>query len=243
MHNVLVKKYLNTIINEGLYSDQKRLLFKVKEFFGSIDLTNKSVLDIGGGYGLLSFYAGIKGADRVLCLEPESDGSSKGVQNSFNRIKNALNLNNVFLSNSLFQDLYTDQKYDIIILHNSINHLNEMACINLSKDANSYNEYLLYFKTMNDLLKQNGRIILSDCSRYNFWNAIGLKNPIDLGIEWEKHQSPYIWSELLSKAGFKISKIKWNSFNRVGKIGKIMLGNLIFSYLLTSHFTIYSEKN
>ena len=242
MHNVLVKKYLNTIINEGLYSDQKRLLFKVTEFFGKIDLTNKSVLDIGGGYGLLSFYAGIKGANIVLCLEPESDGSSEGVQTNFNKIKSNLNLNNVSLSTDLFQNLKVDEKYDLIILHNSINHLNETTCSNLIIDLKYQNEYIGYFNKMYELLSEKGELIFSDCSRHNFWNKIGLKNPIVSGIEWKKHQSPYVWSRLLTKSGFKVKKIKWNSFNRFGMVGKIITGNILVSYFLTSHFTIYAQK-
>ena len=47
-----------------------------ERFFDGVDLADKEILDIGGGVGLASTYAIVKGASKAVLLEPESDGSS-----------------------------------------------------------------------------------------------------------------------------------------------------------------------
>lgn len=243
MKNDQLNKFLEKVILLNLYSTNKRLLFKLQDFFENTKLKNKKILDVGGGYGLLSLYAAIMGADNVVCLEPETDGSSSGSQMLFYQLKEDLQIENVKLCTLTFQEHSENEKYDIIILHNSVNHLDENSCVNFSTDPTAYNVYKELFAKMNRLLNNDGLIILSDCSRYNFWDLIGLKNPFDFNIEWPKHQSPFKWRKLLNKTGFEVQKIKWSSFNRFHHIGKFLLGNLIFAYFLTSHFTIYARKN
>ena len=240
IHNVEV--FFDIIIANRFYSNKSRLAFKLQSFFGKIKFEGLNVLDIGGGYGLLSFYEAVNGAKKVICMEPAADGSSSGIIDIFNKIKTQLNINNVSLINNLFQNYIFEEKFDLIIIHNSINHLNEVACINIQNNAVHYDEYKEYFSKINSMLNQDGHLIISDCSRYNFWKIVGLKNPFDPGIEWHKHQSPFLWSKLLTETGFKVTRIKWNSFNRFGNLGKILTGNIITSYFLTSHFTIYTSK-
>ena len=69
-----INLYLNTIVKEGLYSSKSRLKFQMDMLFRGVDLKDKKVLDIGGGYGLFSLYAASRGAKKVICLEPEADG-------------------------------------------------------------------------------------------------------------------------------------------------------------------------
>lgn len=238
-----LKDFLEYVSSKGFYSSEKRLKFKLEQFFGGVDLRDKNVLDIGGGIGLLSFYAVLKGAKNSLCLEPLGDGSTSNVHQLFYDIKQKLNLNNVMISSKMFQELEDDTQYDLVVLHNSINHLNEYACINLKKDGIAYSEYLEYFNKFNRLLKKGGEIIISDCSCYNFWEMIKLKNPIDPNIEWFKHQSPSMWSRIAKEADFTVTDISWNSFNRLGRVGKFLFGRSVVSFFLTSHFTIYAKKN
>ncbi len=57
-------------------------------------------------------------------------------------------------------------------------------------------------------------------------------------IEWHKHQSPKLWAALVAEAGFAESRIGWTSFNRLGNPGKLLLGNKLAAYFLTSHFCL-----
>ena len=50
----------------------------------------ENALDIGGGAGILSFYIASEGAKRVVCLEPESAGSTDNVTCLFETLKRSV---------------------------------------------------------------------------------------------------------------------------------------------------------
>jgi hypothetical protein len=95
---------------------------------------------------------------------------------------------------------------------------------------------------MYQLSNIDAQIVICDCSNNNFFNDIGIKNPFMPTIEWEKHQSPSFWAELMSESGFKLDSINWTTFNRTGKVGKFLTGNKFLSYFLQSHFCIKLQK-
>jgi predicted RNA methylase len=54
----------------------------MQNIFKDINFNEKAVLDIGGGIGIFSFYASLKGASKIVCLEPEARGSASGMVRS-----------------------------------------------------------------------------------------------------------------------------------------------------------------
>jgi hypothetical protein len=235
--------FLSIMVANGAFSSTGNLRFKLEQLFKSIDFNNKNVLEIGGGYGLFGFYAEIKGAKKVVNLEPEGDGSTFGVISKFNTLKEKLNINNVELITKTFQDFNpSNEMFDIIILYNSINHLNENACIDLRTNANSRIIYKSLFDKISSLSNSSAKIIICDCSNWNLFPFLGLKNPFDRAIEWHKHQSPYLWSKLLIESGFCNPSISWTTFNRFRKIGGFLFGNKYVSYFLTSHYCLKMDK-
>jgi len=238
--------FFSTIVECNLYSTEFRLKNLINYTLGGYDLNGKRVLDIGGGTGLLTFWCAINGA-LSICLEPEMEGSSVGMTNGFNMLKRHLshlfkNSNDAQLVETTFQDFNTDSKFDLIIIDNTINHLNEQATINLLNDINSRKIYISYFDKMNKLLNEGGTIVITDCSRSNFFNDIGIINPLMKTIEWHKHQSPYSWLSVASEAGFENVNIQWSSPNILGKLGRLILGNRLISYFLFSHFRLELRK-
>ena len=211
--------------------------------FDGVDFQNKSFLDIGGGSGLHSFYAACKGAKEVVCLEPEAEGSNSGVNERFQKVNSLLKLKNVILESQTIQAFEPGNRtFDIILLHNSINHIDETACINLLNDDNSKSIYSNIFSKISVLSVTGAKIIICDCSRYNFFALLRIRNPFVSTIEWHKHQAPEIWAQLLSNVGFVKPKISWSSFNTLGRLGKVISGNKLMSYFLMSHFCLTMEK-
>ena len=237
-----VEDYYNFITKENFFPKKRNLKFHLNSIFSGIDFNNKNFLDIGGGIGLHSFYAASTGARKVLCLEPETDGSGIGVNEKFNFINEALNYNNVELKNSTFQSYFFQDKYDIISLHDSINHLDEQSCINLLADERSYENYQEIFRKIYDVANKNAILIICDCTNSNFFGKLRLTNPFSPAIEWNKHQSPETWASLLKEVGFTDPKIKWSSFNRLGKFGNFFLGNKFAAFFLKSHFCMIMKK-
>ena len=238
-----VEHHLSAVIKEGLYPSRGNLRFHLKTLFKDVVLENKRVLDIGGGSGLHSFYAACMGAKEVVCLEPEVEGSRSGVGAKFKKLSGILGHHHVKFEPVTLQAFAPKgRKFDLILLHNSINHLDETACINLMNDETSRAIYLSIFLKLGSLSNRGARLIICDCSRYNFFALLRIKNPFASTIEWHKHQAPEVWADLLGEVGFVNPSVKWTSFNTLRAFGSILFGNKILSYFLRSDFCLMMEK-
>jgi len=235
--------YLDTAIEERLYSTKGRLQFHTDALFGEIDFNNKTVLDIGGGTGLHSFYAAARGARKVVCLEPEADGSSAGVIEKIHRLKKLLERDNVEFKPLTLQAFEPEgETFDVILLHSSINHLDETACINLLREPKFKAVYREVFSKIFSLSNKGAKLIVCDCSRYNLFALLKIRNPFAPTIEWHKHQAPEVWANLLAGVGFVNSRISWPSFNRLGNWGRVLFGNKFAAFFLASSFCLRMDK-
>src|SRR5262245_6485905 len=235
--------YLDAAIKEKLYSTPERLRFRMDELFGEVDFRNRKVLDIGGGTGLYSFYAAACGAKKVLCLEPEADGSSPGVAEKIGRLKQLLGNTNVEFRPLTLQAFKPQgERFDVVLLHSSINHLDETACIHLLEDPKFRTIYQELFAKIFALSSEGARLIICDCSRYNVFPLLGLRNPFAPTIEWHKHQAPRVWAELLEGVGFVNPRISWRTFNRLGRWGAALLANPLAAYFLSSSFCLRMDR-
>lgn len=239
--NNLVNKYFEIVLKERLWSN---LPFYLDFIFKDVTFDNKAMLDIGGGKGLFSFYAGCMGANKVICLEPEMEGSDTIVREIFDRIQVDLEMEDkVIFDSTPIENFQPNQgKFDIILLHNSINHLDEEACIKLKHNKNARTIYNNKFKKLSDLANKGAKLVIVDSSRHNIFPLLKIKNPFAPSIEWEKHQHPKYWSKLLNDAGFFNSKIRWISPNRLGQLGRLVLTNGFVSYFIDSYFCLTMEK-
>jgi hypothetical protein len=135
-----------------------------------------------------------------------------------------------------------ERKYDIILLHNSINHLDEAACIDLKENSNSRAIYKGIFAKISSFGVAGTELIISDCSRYNFFHLLGVKNPFAPHIEWHKHQSPMLWVRLLEQVGFRNPEVTWVCPDQLRSPGQALLGNQVMSFFLGSYFLLRMEK-
>lgn len=244
----IVNQYYDLAVNYKILSRKSNLKFRLKYLFNGIDFTNKKVLDVGGGIGWITFYAAIKGAQKAVCLEPELHGSgaSKGEKNKFSEFNSAFHTTlpveqlPVTLQDYLKQ--VKDEEYDIIVLHNSINHLDEEACITFRQKESSYNTYKEIFTGVYNKMKTGGNLIVADCSCNNFFNDIGVKVKFTKSIKWHKHQAPKTWIGMLEEVGFKNPKVEWSTPDKFGRLGRVFFGNPLVSYFSLSHFKFTMEK-
>ena len=230
-------------IDLKIYSKPRNLKNHLSFIFKQTKFNRKRVLDIGGGAGLLSYWGALNGG-KAICLEPEFDGSTKGIKCISQAFGEKLGLSNadVEFKAATFQDYQPVSPFDVIVLANSINHLNESAVKEIHRDVISHNLYVEYLEKIYSMLDHQGKVIITDCSRYNFFNLLGLKSPFMPSIEWDKHQSPYTWRRLLKSVGFENTKIHWSSPNSLGFWGKLIFANPISSFFTLSHFRIEAQK-
>jgi len=215
------------------------LRFYVDYLFHGVELADRTVLDVGAGDGTLSFYAACKGASKVVSLEPEAAGSSAGMNAAFERTAALLDQTRVELVPQRLQDYEpSNASFDVLLLHASINHLDEDACNRLHRDLEAQTVYVGLFRKLAASAKPGSKLIVVDCARRNLYADLGVTNPFARTIEWQKHQSPELWSQLLARTGFTTPVIRWNSFNSLRSFGRLLFGNRIAAYCLTSVFCL-----
>lgn len=215
-------------------ANARRVISYQKLLFQDVDIRGRSLLDVGGGTGVMAFYGALCGAKRVVCLEPSAAAGSKdGIRERFDHIRSRTDLDVEFVAGSL-QDW--SEPFDIVLLNNVINHLDESACQRLHFDPHARSAYRSQLMRIADVTK--AWLVVSDCSKRNFWASVGIHNPFAPSIEWEKHQKPELWAELLGSAGFRTHGLRWNALARAGKMGQAVLGNRLGGYLTNSHFIL-----
>jgi SAM-dependent methyltransferase len=240
--NEIVEEYYRYAIKERLFS--KRIKYYMERLFQGLPFEGKRVLDIGGGTGVFSFYAASMGAKRVVCLEPEADGSTSGVTQRFKDIQATLKYEAEIEQCATTIQAFNDNrgKFDVILSHNSINHLDEDACINLMSNPVATETYRAIFKKLGDLAEKGATLVVADSARKNLWDLLHLTNPFVPTIEWEKHAHPKDWAALLAEGGFGNPQIRWLAFTRLGHAGQAILGNEVASYFLDSFFCLTMKK-
>ena len=98
----------------------------------------------------------------VVCLEPGAEGSSSGVLEKFKKLHLGLKDKcQVKLVSTKLQNFDpNDKKFDIILLHNSINHMDEKACINLKYDSQALEIYRMIFQKLSNLASNGAKLIV-----------------------------------------------------------------------------------
>jgi SAM-dependent methyltransferase len=243
LNNVEAVRAAITIVNsEAGGRGVERLMFIVENAFEGLDVRGKAVLDVGCGRGILSFAAAADGAKCVVSLEPEVDGSTKGVASVYRRIQTRMGYDNLKLISAMVQDYdFADGPFDIVLMHNCINHIDEAACVNYRNDKASRGRYVNLFRRLHDNIVSGGKLMFADMSNRNLFGDLRVTNPIAKTIEWNKHQAPEVWFEGLVEAGFRQKGVHWTPLYALGVLRPLFRLRL-FSYITNSHFVALAER-
>ena len=213
--------------------------FYLQHMFAGIDFEGKRMLDVGGGRGVFSYYAACMGAD-VVCLEPQGAGSTADMNRVFRETGAQLGrLSNIRLVVDTIQNYDPgDERFDIVLSHASINHLNEDACIRLHRDADAQDTYRELFRKIAGMCNPGAHLVACDVSRQNVFGLLGMTNPMAPDIEWHKHQPPAVWAALLTEAGFSEPRVTWGNRRRKNALLRALMNNRLVDYFQTSHFCL-----
>jgi SAM-dependent methyltransferase len=230
-----------TALNQ-LVPSPSRYATYLRLLFDGVVIAGRSVLDVGGGSGLISFYAATSGASSVVCLDPVGDGSNPAMERQYELLETGVG-GPVVRVRQRFQDLDPlEGRFDIVLIHNAVNHLDEDACERLPA-ADARQAYTAIFSNLRSLLAPGGHLIMADCGRKNIWSDLRLPNVFAPGIEWNIHQQPEIWNELLLSSGFGVGRIRWDAPSKLRRTGQIVLGNRVGGYLTNSHFVLTCPRS
>lgn len=217
------------------------------ELFGSTSLTNSSVLEIGSGRGLLSLYCAASGAERVVSIEPELEGSVSGVVATQRKRIQAMELQNIELRTEDFhQTNLADEKFDIIVLYSVLNHLYETP-ENARHSRSAFDNYVDIARRLHSLLRSGGTLIASDACRYCIWTQlrrIGYPTSWCLEqrtIHWRIHQQPNVWKNIFRSAGFDHFAVRYPVPFRL-RYFRWFLENAVANFAIMGSFILHAKK-
>jgi hypothetical protein len=214
--------------------------YYLARLFDGVPLEGRRVLDIGGGRGVYSYYAGCMGAEEVTCLEPQGAGSLDDMIASFRSAGEQLSgLTSVHLEIDTIQNWDPgDRRFDVVLMHASINHLDEDACSRLHRDDDARSTYRAIFDKIAAMCTPGANLIAVDCSRHNFFGMLGRRSPFSPAIDWDKHQPPSRWAEQLRRSGFENPRVSWGNHRRRNALFRALLNNRVASFFLGSYFCL-----
>lgn len=218
------------------YANGKRYRVRGDFLFNGIPLIGKHVLEIGCGTGAWAIWAALHGAGRVVGIEPQTAGSTANTLTKFRQTIKELNLDKkVLASNHYLHELPAqEQPFDVVVMYNVINHLDEEAVVTLSSDEFSYNRYVTLLEDLRLRMRSGGWVIVADCARSNLWVRLGLRSPLARNIEWHKHQDPQTWIAVFKATRFEYYDLRWSPLQPL----PTLTANWLVQYLTLSHFVL-----
>jgi cyclopropane fatty-acyl-phospholipid synthase-like methyltransferase len=179
------------------------------QIFRNIDFRGKTMLEIGCGEVTLCLWACLQGAQEVVGIDAHP-ARAVARDRAFQAATNQRGVPQKKISRCTFQD-YTaaDRTFDIVVSMASINQLDENSCIRLRESRQAVRTYEGIFRRVARMMKPGGTFIIVDAGRRNFFDDLGLRNPMLPGVEWFKHQQPKDWVPLLQNCGFGLPVVAW----------------------------------
>jgi 2-polyprenyl-3-methyl-5-hydroxy-6-metoxy-1,4-benzoquinol methylase len=217
------------------YRNGRRYRARAGFVFDRLDLAGKRVLDVGCGPGTWSLWAGLNGAASVLGIEPEAEGSTAGVLDTFRGTVADLRLTERVEGRAAYLQEVTaaEGPFDVAVLYNVINHIDEDAVQRLPDPgaAAAFTKELDHLAT---LMAPGGVVVVADVGRTNVWPRLGLTSPFAPTIEWAKHADPDVWTGLFRTSGFGLVDLRWSPHYPLGAL----TANRPVQYLTSSHFVL-----
>ncbi len=185
------------------YEPLDGFLFHANEQLSGMSLTDKTILEIGCGGGAFSLYMALCGkAKKVVALdEAEGHGYDAKAFKQLQTIIQNHNIPNITAIKSGIHDYAIPEKsFDFIVGNFSLHHAISPFG-SLFKNEKARNAALSTFKLLLSLLKDNGRVVLREISRINFWRYMPYKWKMS-HIDWKGHATLREWLWIMKTAGF-----------------------------------------
>lgn len=230
--------WMGLVESQGL-SSIARLKFRCREVFRDVSLTGSTMLEVGSGPGLFCLWAAMHGATRVVGLEPEVAGCTSGSSQIFHDLIKIIGVETVECISQRLQDFDPGgERFDIVLSHNSVEHLDEDAVVCLDRDGAARDVYIALFRKVGAMMGRGGKFIIYNVGRSNLWTHLfNGWSPLAPSIEWHKHHDPALWCRILMDSGFGGFHISWQRFYSLRYLGPVA-SNRVSAFLLAPVFRL-----
>ena len=123
-------------------------------------------------------------------------------------------------------------------MHASINHLDEPATMRLHTDEAARQAYRELFAKLAGMGADGAKLVASDASRHNLFAKLPVRNPLQPTIEWDKHQPPETWIELLERRASPTRGCAGRRRIRCGARAGVLLGNRMAAWFTEGAFCL-----
>jgi SAM-dependent methyltransferase len=243
----LKQRFYKYLKENNIWWSPERLNYSLGLLFQGFDLRGKDVLEIGAGHGLFSIWCAAQGAHKVVAIEPEAKGATQGIQQEFRKVNDAVDIEGKveYMPYTIEDYLAIGQikSFDYILMNAVINHLDEEATIrlHLPEAESARQHYRSVFKKIFDIMRRDGVMLIYDVGRLNFWHSLKIRNMFAPSIEYNKHQQPQQWGELLRECGFELIDIRWVTLYKLRYL-RCLLSHRLPAYFLDSAFILRCRK-
>jgi cyclopropane fatty-acyl-phospholipid synthase-like methyltransferase len=205
-------------------------------------LEGKRVLEIGCGCGTWAIWAALNGAEKAVGIDPEAFGNSSGDFATFDETIKVLGLSQKVVARACYLHELSSNcgPYDLVMMYNVINHVDEEAVTVLDREPAAASRYIDVLQKLRLRIRPGGWVIVADCARDNFWTRAGVYSPFARHmIDWTKHQNPEIWMHVFQQAGFQHCDLRWSPLFPFGRL----TSNRVAQYLTYSHFVVRFRRD
>lgn len=219
---------LAKMLEEDGHDNLDGYLHEAAHLFKGVPIAGRTLLEIGSGKGLMTMYAAMQGAARIVSMEPEMIGSQAGMITLQQQRLDRLGIQTVeFLPADFNEWDPHGGTFGVVLCRAAINHLHASDQHAL-RHQRTYRGYLDIVRKMHRVTAPGGVVLITDACRYAFFTAtrnLGIRRPWDLsktGINWRHHQNPQTWAKIFRDAGFSSVDVRYPLPYRLRQFGGLV---------------------
>ena len=210
----------------------EHLRFHVVEQLRGIDLSGKSVLEVGCGKGFTSlFLALFSQATCVTALdENRGVGSPPGVLSILTRLSAQLGVENrlAIVEGDIMEMTPDDERlgrYDVIIANQTIHHVVDHGA-RYWKDTLVRERYTEAFRQLREFAVPGGTLSVSEVNPYNLWRWIA-PDLVFPNIVWEGHPPVSAWVDAFRRGGWSDVQVCYSVPYKLRVIGALLSNSMV----------------
>ena len=225
------------------YEPYEAFLFHAREELTHCSLEGKEVLEIGCGRGAFSLYMALSGkAKKVLALDESAGfGADETYLRRLEEIVRNHSIGNVeTMQTSINKTAFPEESFDVIVANFSLHHVIRSSW-SLTDNHKAQEELLELCTSLKSCLRKNGRLVLREMSRINFWRFMPYRWKMS-HIDWEIHPTLKEWLLVLNRAGFKNVSCEFFTPYFLSAWPSFLIRNRFANFFFSSTFYLYGAK-